>query len=105
MVLAFAQIAIAQHSAVHSDHGFDVSQFENQIHVDHDDHDDTESRSSHECPECVLVKALQGTLFANDVVVSAVFVNVSWVVKPDIGFAARLNAYAFNPRAPPAFLV
>lgn len=61
LALMLGQVAVAQHSAAHVDHGFIV-----QISSAHDDcnkssHEDKESQ--HNCPECALQKTLQVALY------------------------------------------
>ncbi len=66
MAFMAAQVSLAQHSAVHIDHGFsqDVVAFhhcDDEYGHDHDHHD--ENNVKHDCPECLLAKTLQAAFY------------------------------------------
>ena len=66
------QVALAQHSAKHIDHGFpqEIAAF----HDDHDEHHhDDEENKEHECSECLLTQSLQ-TAFYNVPVLSLIHI-------------------------------
>ena len=104
LALAFAQIAIAQHNAVHLDHGFQSIQFKQHTNIDHD-RDNEDTPSSQECPECLLVKSLQ-TAFHADSALTVDFVLGKSLFSPNHpSFIPNALALAYNPRAPPSLLI
>ena len=102
-----AQIAVAQHSAVHFDHGFEAFHLEHHA-ADHntDNNDDSNNQKSHyECPEYLLTKSMQHALLGDVAYAYAPLTSSNdFVIRRDDVIAVRkVNFY--NSRAPPAFLI
>lgn len=105
LALMIGQFSLAQHSAVHIDHGFST-----KIIASHDGHEDHQNdpkkgHLKHQCPECLLTKSLQ-TAFYNAPVTFVIGIEKQ---SRDLfkQSSAIVDCY-FNPnspRAPPVFLI
>ncbi len=104
LALAFAQIAIAQHNAVHLDHGSQSIQIEKHVSADHEQ-DDENTPSPHECPECLLVKSLQTAFHADSALTVDFILGKSRFLPTETSFVSNAVASAYNPRAPPVLLI
>jgi len=103
LALAFAQIAIAQHNAVHLDHGFQ-SQIEQHADAGHE-HEDKNTPFLHECPECLLTKTLQTAFHAGDTLALKDTLSENLFSLTETSFISNAVASAYNPRAPPILLI
>ncbi len=110
LALMLGQVALAQHSASHIEHGFSQETVaSNDIHNNHnhnhDKHNHDKDNKKHECPECLLTKSLQ-TAFYN----APITLNFSLQAEAVV-FTTRIptvfvNHYNSNtPRAPPTVLI
>lgn len=104
LALAFAQIAIAQHNAVHLGHGFQSIQVGQQANIDHE-RDNEDTPPSHECPECLLVKSLQTAFHADSALTVDFTLGQNLFSPDDSSFIPSTVASAYNPRAPPVLLI
>lgn len=104
LALAFVQIAIAQHNAVHLDHGFQIVQTEQQASADQE-RGNEDTPPSHECPECLLTKSLQTAFHADSGLTVAVKLGQDQFLSDDDSFISYAVAPAYNPRAPPTLLI
>lgn len=101
LALMLGQIALAQHSAAHIDHGISF-----EFAFSHDDnHDHQEENEKHQCPECVLTKSLQ-TAFYN-ASTTLFFASQTDSLIPVYQFRTIIiDRYQANsPRAPPSILI
>lgn len=101
LALLLGQVALAQHSANHTDHGvsFELSSSHS------DDHDHQEKSKKHQCPECVLTKSLQ-TAFYNAPVTLSFNFRTEVLLPQQYFIVTAVNHYNSNsPRAPPAILI
>lgn len=106
LALAFAQFAIAGHSAVHADHAFEIAHAQQQISHDHNSgHGDSDAPRPHECPECLLVKSLQTAFHASDVGVADFALPAETVSSTKTPYISQAVSSPYSPRAPPAFLI
>lgn len=104
IALSFAQLAIAQHNAVHLDHGFHGIEIDKHAGADHG-HNDENMPLSHECPECLLVKSLQTAFYAGQVISVDLTHEKALVVTIEAPFVSHIITASYNPRAPPFFLI
>ncbi len=110
LALAVAQIAVAQHNAVHPDHGFELlsSQQVVDVHSDHQhdhDHEQDKNGVSHQCPECLLVKTLQTAFFSNSTAASIAIEGQGPFVATEAPVLSKASSKAYNPRAPPVLFI
>jgi|TARA_R110000868_G_scaffold219564_4_gene470633 hypothetical protein len=103
LAFAFAQIAIAQHNAVHFDHGFE-GQMAQHVDVDHGE-PDKRAPSSHVCPEYLLSKTLQVAFYAEDVLSIDFSLGNDLFSPVEISFVSHATALPYNPRAPPVLSI
>ena len=97
------QVALAQHSASHIEHGF--SQEILASHSGHDEHQNDQDNKKHDCPECLLTKSLQ-TAFYNAPAIFVVNLGSETLVVPKQSYLIAKNRYRTNsPRAPPINLI
>jgi len=102
--LVFAQLAIAQHNAVHAYHSLEKLHVES--HVDEDyQHDDENKPRSHECPEYLLVKILQVAFYSD--VTSAILLtgDANLYIPAEKPFVSDVAASPYQSRAPPVHLI
>lgn len=104
LALAFAQIAIAQHNAVHIDHGFEIAQTQHDAAIDHE-HGNEKTARSHKCPECLLVKSLQTAFHADSALTVDFILSKNAFLATDTSFVSKAITLAYNPRAPPVLLI
>lgn len=102
--LTFAQFAIAWHSVIHPDHGFEGLQAQQQASLDHEHSDENPSRS-HKCPECFLVKSLQTAFYFDSIAFVDVALSAQDIPPVEIPYVRQGIENHYNPRAPPAFLI
>lgn len=103
IALMIAQLAVAQHSAAHFDHGFETLHLEQ--HAADDNHDTGDQNPHYECPEYLLTKSMQHALLG-DVAYSYVpsVSHHAFYIHDDEIIAARKTS-PYQSRAPPAFLI
>lgn len=104
LALAFAQLAIAQHNAVHLDNSY--TEIQAQDHADaHHEHGGETPPSQHNCPECLLVKSLQAAFYVD----SALHVDFTLYQQAlpisETLLLSQTTTSAYNPRAPPVLLI
>lgn len=102
LALMLGQIALAQHSASHIDHGisFELTSSGNDEHHHHQ-----EDSKKHQCPECVLTKSFQ-TAFYNISTALSFAINIEILTPAQQDLLISINHYkAQNPRAPPVTLI
>jgi hypothetical protein len=103
LALLLGQIALAEHSAEHIDHGFSL-----EIASAHDDHghdNHEEDSQKHHCPECVLTHSLLVDLDNLPAVITPEDISYQYIV-PRTFVAQSKSRYSLNsPRAPPAILI
>jgi hypothetical protein len=104
LALAFAQIAIAQHSAAHLDHGFESIQTQQHAAVDHDGDKDP-SEKPHDCPECQLTKGLQTVIPSETGLFVGFMISGHTASMIEAPFVSIAVASSYNPRAPPSFSI
>ncbi len=105
LALMLGQVALAQHSATHIDHGISLEFVSSHSDDYTHDHNDREEGNKHQCPECVLTKALQ-TAFYNASTTLFPASQTGATVQTYQSFKVAINRYKTNaPRAPPVVLI
>lgn len=103
LALMLGQVALAQHSASHIEHGF--SQEIVASHDAGDTHHHDKKNKKHDCPECLLTKSLQ-TAFYNAATISVVTSGSKTLALPKQSYLIVERPYRANaPRAPPTILI
>lgn len=104
LALAFAQIAIAQHSSVHLDHGFQSIQAETHASANQEPNNE-DVPESHECPECLLVKSLQTAFYSDSAITVVSILKNTPFLSSNPSYVSNAVASAYTPRAPPLLLI
>lgn len=107
LALMIAQIAVAQHSAAHFDHGFESPYLELSTadHQDQNDDDDQEHETAHECPECLVTKSLSAAFVSDHALHQELLTGADHFYVTETPYVSARQTKPYNPRAPPAFLI
>lgn len=105
LALMLGQIALAEHSATHIDHGF--SQETVVLHGDHngDHHQHDQDTDKHECPECVLTQSLQTAFYLLPTVLFSTPKAETFTLTQKSPTISSNRYKAHPPRAPPTTLI
>ncbi|MCC6598309.1 MAG: hypothetical protein IT559_05935 [Alphaproteobacteria bacterium] len=106
-LIVLAQFALAQHSTVHfseKDHaGFHLAHS-----VDHEDHGSDQNKSPYTnklCQICLFAKSFSHALLSNPALISHDTFKVIFVFPSTQDVRVQAIASAYQPRAPPIFLI
>lgn len=103
LALMLGQIALAEHSVSHIDHG--LFQGEALSHEGHSDHKHDNGDKKHECPECLLTKSLQTAFYSAPFAITFIL-GAQTLTAQHQSFVAADKGYQANlPRAPPVFFI
>ena len=106
LALAVAQIAVAQHSTVHPYHAFEVS-IDQHADVGQHHHEEGEGHDdvSHVCPEFLLSKSIETAFYSDSAVVAVQIEGLGPFIATEAPVFSKAFSKAYNPPAPPAFLI
>lgn len=102
LALIFGQLILAQHNAVHIEHGF--SQEIASFHDGHK-HDHDEEEKEHQCPECLLTETLNIGFYHHSTIVFMVPTTSGFTLQEKSDYILSARYQANLPRAPPVVLI
>ena len=106
LAIMLGQVALAQHSATHIEHGFlqEISTTSHEGHEDHHDEDHHDSQK-HNCSECALIQSLQTAFYHAPALLFTRIKAEPLTASTPFHIMAISHYKSSPPRAPPFILI